>query len=170
MLPSLLFASVAPQYAAIALENKFCNVVLFFFRRFFFLLFSMDSVWKLYKNVTSILLSKGDNLRGNVADFVGALICKSIHGKWIGLKCEQSEWSKTWKWVKASELNLTKQKRRHKNDAQMAGLYCTRMPNVDLATQIMDDVYNDFHFRWQIYRLFIVQQTCVTDFEFGTES
>lgn len=42
--------------------------------------------------------------------------------------------------------------------------------NVDLATQIMDDVYNDFHFRWQIYRLFIVQQTCVTDFEIGTES
>lgn len=41
----------------------------------------------------------------------------------------------------------------------MAGLYCTRMPTADLATQIMDGVYNDFHFRWQIYRLFIVQPT-----------
>lgn len=36
MLPSRRSDSVSPQYAAVAVENKICNVVCFFFRLFFF--------------------------------------------------------------------------------------------------------------------------------------
>lgn len=68
-------------------------------------------------------------------------------GKWIGFKKKLTEKEKKREkiWVKVILIY-----KKHQNDSQMVRLFCARMPNDDLATQIRD-IYNDFHFRWQIY-------------------